>query len=132
MKKIQIKPWQFFENVSFHNVIVTTMVIDVLIFLVESLKVPIKIWQVLFWPLGFNLRPLNKNKHKKCQLTFECLKFDKSFFSVKKAYFLSPQQLEILGQCKVLPEVAPCQILWKSVNIKWGFHFILCKLGGNF
>ena len=59
-------------------------------------------------------------------------KFDKIFFLVKKPYFLSPQQLEIFGQCKVLPEVAPCQILWKSVNIKWGFHFILCKLGGNF
>ena len=29
MKKIQIKPWQFFENVSFHNVIVATMVINV-------------------------------------------------------------------------------------------------------
>ena len=80
MKKIQIKPWQFFENVSFHNVIVTTMVIDVLIFLVESLKVPIKIWQVRFWPLGFSLGPLNKNEHKKCQLTIECLKIWQNVF----------------------------------------------------
>ena len=80
MKKIQIKPWQFFENVSFHYVIVTTMVIDVFIFLVESLKVPIKIWHEFFRPLDLMLRLLDKNQHLKCQLTIKYLKIWQHIF----------------------------------------------------
>ena len=80
MKKFRIMPCQFFRTVSLHYIIVKTIVTNILIFLVISLKVSIKIWQVLFWPLGFNLRPLNKNEHKKCQLKIEWLKIGQNIF----------------------------------------------------